>query len=166
MDFFQTVGSTVYHHDFHVDSFFPFWTAALSTKSLHLGGFPNVAVFDVKNMPVIDEVSIVNGDGSETPVATYSAQITAHIVWQHAAGAPVSISGLTEPTLVPEDVVPGTPSVPQQPFSGSMGLDRASADFSAVAFAGDGSVVQKFHVEGVQSEFAELGTESLGVFAN
>jgi hypothetical protein len=39
VDFYEAVGSTVLHHDFHTAAVFPFWTDEV--PAVHTGGFPN-----------------------------------------------------------------------------------------------------------------------------
>jgi hypothetical protein len=116
-------------------------------------------VLDLKRYQVVDDVSIVNADGSETPLASHAATVDVHVVFQHPTGAPVPIGGLTEPTLV-FGIVPI--AVPQEPFSGQMHVDRAIGTFRATAFDDDGSVLRSFRVNGVKSGFAEIGTETVG----
>ena len=157
MDFFETVGSTVLHHDFHTASLHPFWTDDI--PAVKTGGFPHHAGLDLKRYPVVDDVSIVNPDGSETPLAEYPAVVDVHVVYQNPSGDSVPISGLTEPTLV-DGVV--TEPVPQEPFSGDMFFDTATGNFRATAFNPDGSAYRSFQVNGVKSGFSEIGTETVG----
>jgi hypothetical protein len=157
VDFFETVGSTVLHHDFHTAAVFPFWTDEI--PFVEAGGFPNEAVLDESGYTVVDDVSIVNPDGSETFVESHSASVDVHLVFQHPSGSPVSIGGLTAPTLV-DEIVPIP--VAQQPFSGQMSFDQATANFRATAWNADGSIYRSFHTEGVKSAFSELGTETIG----
>ena len=151
------VGSTTLHHDFHTASLHPFWTDEIAT--VHTGGFPHEAVLDLKNYAVVDDVSIVNADGSETHVATYPAAVDVHVVYQNPSGGAVSIAGLTEPFLV-DGILPEP--VPPESFSGQMSFDRATGNFRATAWNADGSVYRSFHVAGVKSSFSEIGTETVG----
>jgi hypothetical protein len=116
-------------------------------------------VLDEKSYPVVDDVYVVNADGTETFVASHPAAVDVHVTFQRSAGAPVAIGGLTEPTLV-DGIVPIP--VPQQPFSGRMTLDTASGNFRGTAWNADGSVYRSFQLQGVKSVFSEVGTETIG----
>ena len=129
---------------------------------MQTGGFPHEGVLNLRNYSVVDDVSRVNSDGSETPIAQHRASVSLHVTWQNSRSSPLAISGTTEPTLLPADVLPGTPSEPQQSFSGLMHLTGATGSFEATAFADDGSVLNHFKTSGVKSQFAELGTETVG----
>ncbi len=157
MDFFATVGSTVFKHDFHIGSLFPFWTDEITAGSLHLGGFPNESVLDLKDYRVTDVVTVAS---TGAVVATHPAQVSFHIIWQNPSSPAFTISGLTDSHLV--SIFPATPSVPQELFSGLMMTDQASGNFTAVDLNADGSTLERFHVEGVKSGFAEVGTETVG----
>jgi hypothetical protein len=157
VDFYETVGSTVLHHDFHTASLFPFWTDEI--PALRTGGFVNEAVLREKSYLLVDDVYVVNPDHSETFLESHPASVDLDVVFQHPTGDAVPIAGLTEPTLV-DGIVPIP--VPQEPFSGQMHLDTATANFRATAWNADGSLYRSFHTEGVKSAFSEIGTETIG----
>ena len=130
--------------------------------SVHTGGFPHEGVLNLKSYSVVDDVSMMNADGSETPIVQHQAVVSLHITWHNPHSAPVSISGMTEPTLLPPDLVPGTPAEPQQSFNGEMNLTQATGNFEAQALGDDGSVLASFKATGVKSDFAEFGAETVG----
>jgi len=169
VDFIETVGSTVLHHDFHSPNGFlePFWTDEMPAGGLHVGGFPHEAVVNVKNFALVDDVSIVNPDGSETPLMRLDARLDAHITWQNAPSS-IDLVGIT-PFFPPNGAGP-------QPFMAHLFPDRAIANIRATAINADGSVMKTFQVNGLHSRdgfdtvfnpappLTAIGFESLGIF--
>jgi len=164
VDFYEAVGSTVYHHDLHTDAIHPFWTDELPAGSVNTGGFPNQAVENLWSYPVVDDVFIVNDDGSQTYVESHPAEVTLHVTWQRAPATAFSVSGMTGATLLPPEFG-GLEPVAQQPFSGRMAWDTAVGNFKAVVFADDGSVMKRFKISGVRTIASLVGTEQIGAFA-
>jgi hypothetical protein len=165
VDFFKRVGSTLYHHDFHYDSLHPFWTDEIANHSLRTNHFPFESSLRLRNFEVVDTVTIVNADGTESPpVAEYPARVEVDVVWTVARTAqPFEIQGLTAATLLPTDVVPGgLEAVSQQPFSGRMFRATAVGSFRARAFDREHHRTISFSVDRVRSDFAEVGFEHLG----
>ena len=171
MDFFETVslpggGTITLHHDFHPPVIRPFWTEEVPRRSVRSAGFPRRATLQLGQYEVVDEIFRVNADGTQTLLETIPGVVDVSIRWRRGQQRPVSISGLTAPTLLPPAIVPGgVEPVPQQPFDGFMYPNSAVGDFRATAFNPDGTERITFEATNVPSVVAELGFERLGVFA-
>ncbi len=153
---------TVYHHDFHTDSLHPFWTAGVPASDIVALAQP--AVVDVRGYPVVDDVSIVNPDGSETPLARHAGRVDVSVRWHTTNAMPERVTGLTAPTLLPPAIAPGgLEPVDQQPFLARWFTTAARGSFRADALADDGSLSLRFEAHDLGSAFAEVGFESVGV---
>jgi hypothetical protein len=164
VDFFERVGSTVYHHDFHYDSLHPFWTDEIERHSVQSRHFPFDATLRLRHFEVLDTVTIVNPDHTETPFAEHRGFVDVTVQWSAGFHTGFThIEGLTAPTLLPPSIVPGgIEDVPQQPYSGEMVIGHALGSFRATAFDSHGHIIRQFQAMNVHSTFAELGFEHVG----
>jgi hypothetical protein len=114
---------------------------------------------------VIDTVLRVGANGSETPVARFPARVTYRLVWKHPTLPAQAISGRTEPVLplIPESA--SFAPIAQQPFAGQMFATEAEGTFKATSLTRNRKFRRTFNKHVESPAFAEVGFESLGVFA-
>lgn len=114
---------------------------------------------------MIDTVLRVSANGSETPVARFAARVTYRLVWKHPTLPAQVLSGRTEPVLplIPEST--SFAPIAQQPFAGQMFLTGAEGTLKATSLTRNRKFRRTFKKHVDDPAFAEVGFESLGVFA-
>jgi hypothetical protein len=128
-------------------------------------GLPEQVTMRLSKFRVIDTVLKVNSDGSQTVVARLPAVVTYRVQWRDPTLPATRTAGMTEPAipLIPESSN-GQP-VAQQPFAGQMFRTGATANVTATTLTHDRRFARTFTTHVAAPVFAEVGFESIGVFA-
>jgi hypothetical protein len=114
---------------------------------------------------VIDTVLRVNPDGTETPIARFPARVTHRLVWKRPALPAQAIFGQTEPVIPLSPESTGFEPVARQSFAGQIFLTGAEGSFTATSLTRNRTFRRTFSTHVDTPAFAEVGFETLGVFA-